>query len=120
MVYLKVKYLYGFVDCEAQGYLLELPREERYRGIIVYQTCINWSIIDDIVIGIACTKNGNYNQEEYERLMPLIEEYKAYHNFPNNKTIDLEVHGYISGDVEEYVLNTYNFNSPRPRNDQSE
>jgi len=112
MVYLEVKYLYGFMDWEARGYMLEIPRGERYMCIEVHPICINYSNIEDTVIGIHCTQNGNYNQEEYERLIAFIEEYKAYHNFPNNKTIDLEVHGYICGDIEDYIQDTYDFNSP--------
>ena len=108
------------MDWEARGYMLEIPSGERYRGIEVHPICISWSIIDDIVIGIGCTKNGNYNQEEYERLIAFIEEYKAYHNFPNNKTIDLEVHGYICGDIEDYIQDTYDFNSPMSEHSSGE
>ena len=112
MVYLAIRYLYGFSDYKGGGAVLEKSREERYLGINVYPTHIGGSNYQDPVIGIDCNRDGEFSRNEYNKLIAFIEEYKAYHNFPNNKTIDLEVHGYICGDIEDYIQDTYDFNSP--------
>jgi len=122
MVYLAIRYLYGFSDYKGGGAVLEKSREERYLGINVYPTHIGGSNYQDPVIGIDCNRDGEFSRNEYNKLIAFIEEYKAYHNIPNNKTIDLEVYDCIWGDIDNYKEYTYNLNSPFPfpRDDEEE